>query len=546
MSSTDRRRLGPRFAALLIVASCPAALALNADQSLGLTTANGWRAFELLSQGDSLAGIGDAGYGSTMTRGLFDGLGLYRDGMELSVWLNHETTSAAISRVDLDLTQMRSAIDSVIAGGGGAGFTPVLGVGYAYDAIYDGGYHAVNQPLPIAIGTTAVAAYSSSNFSRFCSGTSHPREAFGPGRGFLDSLYLTGEEVTGGHFYALDESTRTLWEATDLGLGSWENAAAVDTGNETHVALVLSSDVGSGTGDYLRLYVGRKEIDANGDGAIDFLERNGLRGGDVYYFVPNSGSTTDLPDGAVSGLWSNSTAGALRETKLEDIHTNPANGRQLVLADQTDGIYRLQVDLAFTPAGTLDVANSPIAIDQLDDDDVAPIGAPDNVTWSRDGKLYVQEDGDGDQIFQMNAEGGGISLLATAASEPSGVIDASELLGYYPGSVLLTSLQGGINPAQLGVLVAPTATRLLPGDYNRDGVVDTNDYSSWAADYSTATFSMADGNEDGVVDLADYTVWRDHAGPVIGARSRGAVPEPTSVVLGMLLIFAAKLNLRRD
>ena len=135
------------------------------------------------------------------------------------------------------------------------------------------------------------------------------------------------------------------------------------------------SDVGSGSGDYLQMYVGEKNLDANADGQIDFLERNGLRGGTVHYFAPTAGaSLTDLPDGTVTGTWQTSTTGALQETKLEDAHTDPSNGSRLVFADQTDGIYIMDTELVFN-GQVIDLNATTVTISQIDDDDVAPIGA---------------------------------------------------------------------------------------------------------------------------------------------------------------------------
>jgi hypothetical protein len=50
------------------------------------------------------------------------------------------------------------------------------------------------------------------------------------------------------------------------------------------------------------------------------------------------------------------------------------------------------------------------------------------------------------------------------------------------------------------------------GDYNRDGQVDTNDYSTWFDSFGSVTDLSADGNANGVVDAADYTVWQDNRG----------------------------------
>jgi hypothetical protein len=310
----------------------------------------------------------------------------------------------------------------------------------------------------------------------------------------------------------------------------WENAAQIDTGNTTHVALVLSSDANSPSTDYLRLYVGQKGIDSNGDGSIDLLERNGLRGGTVYVFTPDAGqSTVDLPDAPLNmtGKWTISTAAALREDKLEDVHTNPLNGTQLVFADQTDGVYRLDTPLAFT-SGAFDAANSPVTITQIDDDDTAPLGAPDNLYWSSYGKMYLQEDGDGYEIWQMDANGTGHVRIAQATTEPSGVVDASMELGYEPGSVLLSSLMGAGSTAQLVVLISPTAQLAFPhGDFNRDGVVDTADYVAWRKDPTYAA--------------SDYAIWQKHFGEssVGSGGGQNGVPEPASLfvlaVSGVLL-----------
>jgi hypothetical protein len=77
-----------------------------------------------------------------------------------------------------------------------------------------------------------------------------------------------------------------------------------------------------------------------------------------------------------------------------------------------------------------------------------------------------------------------------------------------------------------------------PGDYNQDGVVNIQDYSTWKQAFGT-TNAAADGNGDGVVDAADYAIWRSHSGSGSGAGSLGStsVPEPSSAVL-LLGFFA--------
>lgn len=447
------------------------AIALDNNAPLQLTPEAGWSAMELWSQADDISALTDAGYTAKFT---FDGTGAYRSGANtLTLLVNHETSQAAISRVELNLADFQQAVQSTID----SGITPfpssiVTAIGYAYDTIYDGTYDAVSNNTPVASGAAAVGAYGNANFYRFCSGTSYDADSFGAGRGFVDTLYLTGEETSNstGLFYALDTATRTLWEAPDLGGASWENAALVDSGNTTHVALILQDDLGSAPGAPIRLYIGEKNVDANSDGSIDFLERNGLRGGSIYYWTPtDASSTTDLVDGGgtVTGEWATTSAGTLLETKLEDIHTNPADGSRVVFSDQTDGVYRMNLNLVFS-GGSLDTANSGATITELINDNIPGgetsaswIDAPDNLTWSANGLVYVQEDGGSLGVWQLDPDDPIASRLRIAVNnaEPSGIFDISELVGYAPGSVFIASNLSG-STAQLNVLISPSAVAI--------------------------------------------------------------------------------------
>jgi hypothetical protein len=60
-----------------------------------------------------------------------------------------------------------------------------------------------------------------------------------------------------------------FWALPDLGRGSWENAALVDTGTTTHVAFLLGDDAQAHAALPLRR---RKECQA-----ANFVERNGLK-----------------------------------------------------------------------------------------------------------------------------------------------------------------------------------------------------------------------------------------------------------------------------
>lgn len=76
----------------------------------------------------------------------------------------------------------------------------------------------------------------------------------------------------------------------------------------------------------------------------------------------------------------------------------------------------------------------------------------------------------------------------------------------------------------------------LPGDFNRDGLVDNLDYQVWASFENSTTDARADANNDGIVNQADYAIWQQHA-----------VPEPPAgaIAIAMALCGAALMALRR-
>ncbi len=84
----------------------------------------------------------------------------------------------------------------------------------------------------------------------------------------------------------------------------------------------------------------------------------------------------------------------------------------------------------------------------------------------------------------------------------------------------------------------------IPGDYNGNGTVGTEDFFLWRDSFSSTSNLAADGNNDGVVDAADYTIWRDAFSA--SAASAISVPEPNSltVVLVLMLTYLFKPNRR--
>jgi glucosylceramidase len=83
----------------------------------------------------------------------------------------------------------------------------------------------------------------------------------------------------------------------------------------------------------------------------------------------------------------------------------------------------------------------------------------------------------------------------------------------------------------------------LSGDYNHDGKVDAQDYTTWANSFGSTTQLAADGNGNGVIDAADYTVWQDNVSATASAACLASTaPEPDTRAL--MLVATCLIALR--
>ncbi len=96
-----------------------------------------------------------------------------------------------------------------------------------------------------------------------------------------------------------------------------------------------------------------------------------------------------------------------------------------------------------------------------------------------------------------------------------------------------------------------TLIAFMPGDYNRDNVVDSSDYIVWRKSQSTSVAvrgAGADGDFDGVVTDGDLAVWRAHfrqSGGVAGqSKAAAVVPEPGAFITIMIAVGCSRV-LRR-
>ncbi|MEZ6100578.1 MAG: LamG-like jellyroll fold domain-containing protein [Pirellulaceae bacterium] len=93
----------------------------------------------------------------------------------------------------------------------------------------------------------------------------------------------------------------------------------------------------------------------------------------------------------------------------------------------------------------------------------------------------------------------------------------------------LQFLLGGEDQLRTGVVhYGAIGTATLPGDYNRNGVVDAADYTVWKDNFGSNSALDADGNDNGVIDAADYTIWKDNFGNTLSVAAVASVPEPNT------------------
>jgi CubicO group peptidase (beta-lactamase class C family) len=136
-----------------------------------------------------------------------------------------------------------------------------------------------------------------------------------------------------------------------------------------------------------------------------------------------------------------------------------------------------------------------------------------------------------------------------AARYLAGDFDDNRLVNASDAAGLIGALQHAGVPAEYIALVPE-----LPGDYNRDGVVDAADYVVWRSNVGDSISLPNETISLGLVDQADYDVWRanfgsslgpgsDAAGYPLGASAvslPAAIPEPATllfVTMGLAALY---------
>jgi hypothetical protein len=450
-----------------VMLGCVAPAIARADgpqQESMLYGLGGWQVTPVVTIGDSLPSLDfiNARDGWYQPVGSMDGLGAFvLDDGSVRVFVNHELrrdagypyrvrnatslTGSRVSYFDIDRTTRR-----------------VVNSGMAFDRVYDRQGLVVTRASQINQNNEHMSGLSS-----FCSAQLIEGGLYG----FVDTIFFTHEEVPdpighpyGGSLWALDVASKSLHAVPTAGRMAWENTAALNIGGD-RIALLIGDDTAPQSEEShvfgrgatvetppsqivaapLWLYIGRKnaslfEIRQTLPPTLhaqsnDFLNRNGLLVGDLYYFVATNGTTT-IDDfhgtgAGLSGKWMKvevldtakadrlgydewgykdgftlrreaKAGGAFQFSRPEDVSTHPLIGTRAVFSSTgRDAVFRqdawgtiYQVDLNFDAmAATLTIL--------YDGDDAGGgqvrgpdfgLRNPDNLDWADDGFIYVQED----------------------------------------------------------------------------------------------------------------------------------------------------------
>jgi Bacterial protein of unknown function (DUF839) len=373
------------------------------------------------------------------------------------------------------------------------------------------------------------AAGSLNGFTRFCAANLFEPNTFGAGKGFANRIFLMGEESSavqngkGGSMCALDVDNGVLYQLADLGYGSWETATLVDTGDTNKVGIFLGDD---STPSFAMLYVGTKSTSPT----ASFLEKNGLVGGKMYMWVANDTTAHDRPNEVagtgttVAGSWKEVTikdpskagqtgydklgylditgihnAGlalnALAFARIEDQDYNHAPGKGNQVAFNATGqtsnpaytdLYgtTYTIDTTFTNG----VPGAATLKTIYDGDDAANkqngIRSQDNLTWSADGFLYLNEDRSVSSDADFGPQEGSVWKLDPTTGKATRIAQIDR-----------SAIPAGMTDA----LANGVGSESGSGQWETSGIIDVSNLYDHAAGTDFFTVVQAHGLTDGAI-----------------------------------------------
>lgn len=297
--------------------------------------------------------------------------------------------------------------------------------------------------------------------------------------------------------------------------------------NSVKVTLTAMNSIGSGIGihdntpdDYLAVAAGNDSDPGNpiemwGVGFNGTYETFGFNGETEPEYFNSKDRRWPVSGGAISGNYQLFAADPLGN----DI-SNAITGGYSATAPGN-------VTMAFSP--------TPYAVGEIYDTNGQPV--PAGTTYGAGTTFTFEPDLNDANIvaYLQNSLGAGhLAFMFASLHQPNG--HSGDI--FYPDFYLNNSPEYPVLGAGPSIEIDVTIlNETIPGDYNADGHVDTDDYSAWSSTFgSTVTSSSgADGNGDGYINAADYVLWRKHATSNTGFGSSTTVPEPQFA----LSLFAA-------
>lgn len=206
-----------------------------------------------------------------------------------------------------------------------------------------------------------------------------------------------------------------------------------------------------------------------------------------------------------------------------DIHHTIIAGNSARLGRDLTGLIGTDFELAYSLIG--DNANSGLA--------EAPIGAPDANGNLIGGAVYgpvdplLQEVWYGptpDRPDGLTVYVPDVSSPAVDAGNPNAVVGVDGIPEFDQRGPLFDRVVG----ARIDIgAVEVQLWGLLPGDFQRNRVIDARDYTVWRDSQGgvVSPGTGADGNGDGVVDEQDYAVWKSNFGATVREQGAGSVEQ---------------------
>merc|ERR1719224_252887 len=230
-------------------------------------------------------------------------------------------TGSQVQTIDVDRTKLAEFLTN----GALKGSDMILGSGFLYDTIYNIWGNEVQPHTAFKTSkdswgaeikdkdgvpqhtTDPTAGTADMHQHSFCGSWYQPSEFYGANKGFVDDIYMMGEEWTwapsaqhsakstiGLNTVVVDISGKAAHVAPALGQTGYEKLIPLNPQSTEHVVIVAAGYNYGYEPAPLKIYVGVKGKNSDGTSGDGFLARNGLAFGKLYGLAISADSVTAL------------------------------------------------------------------------------------------------------------------------------------------------------------------------------------------------------------------------------------------------------------